>query len=101
MDSETSTHEQRAGVLCVRLLGTPAKFKTEFLPLENTGRRPQADSQGFADDAGLESYLEPFMPFIPDGGSGIDLVRKVRLQGSVTRYICCTKLEWEDWLRQS
>jgi hypothetical protein len=50
---------------------------------------------------GLESYLEPFMPFIPGDGNGIDLVRKVRLQGSVTRYICCTKLKWEDWLRQS
>jgi hypothetical protein len=101
MNNETSTHEQKAGILSVRLLGTPAKFRTEFLPLEKTGPRPLADSRDFADDAGLESYLEPFMPFIPDDGSATDLVRRVRLEGSATRYICCAKLEREDWLRQS
>jgi len=55
----------------------------------------------FSDDASVEAYLRPFMPFIPEEGEAMDLVGKIKAERTVKKYICCATLEWAEYLRKS
>jgi len=73
---------------------THVGYKAEFQPLKDkqTDPSPRHEPQELADDANLESYLAPFMPYASGQSSVKDLVTRIKREQSVTLYICCSPM---------
>ena len=109
MTVEAPAAKQRAGILTLQLLGTPGKYKAELLDTEwllspalhMQAKRAHPEVREFSDDPSIEAYLRPLMPFILEEGEAMDLMGKIKAERSVTKYICCTKLDWIEYLRKT
>jgi hypothetical protein len=101
MTIEADEPKQRMGVLTVQRV-TPAGYKVEFQPLKDkqTDPPPRHESEELADDASLERYLGPFVPYTSPRISARDLVARIEEEQFLTVYICCSPM-WEPTQRTS